>query len=68
MTRATDPDWPPKGLSKPAQRALANAGIGSYAQLAAQREASLAGLHGMGRNGLRTLKDALAARGLRFSA
>jgi hypothetical protein len=59
-------DWPPDGLSKPAQRALANAKIASLKQLAAKRETDVAGLHGMGPNGIATLTRALKAAGLSF--
>jgi len=60
--------WPPKGLAKPAHRALAGAGIHSLEELAARREADVAALHGMGPNGVKTLCEALAAKGLRFTA
>jgi predicted Fe-Mo cluster-binding NifX family protein len=55
------------GLAKPAQRALANAGIKSLAQLAKKTEAEIAALHGMGPNAIATLKRALAANRLSFS-
>jgi hypothetical protein len=58
--------WPPKGLARPAQRALAGAAIGSLAELAARREADIARLHGMGARGLAVLRAALAAEGLSF--
>lgn len=58
--------WPPGGLAKPAQRALANAKIASLKQLAGKREADIADLHGMGPNALATLKRALKAAGLAF--
>ena len=56
--------WPPKGLAKPAHRALARAGIDSLEALAARSEAELAALHGLGATGVLALKAALAARGL----
>jgi hypothetical protein len=56
--------WPPKGLAKPAHRALARAGIDSLETLAARSEAELAALHGLGPNGVLALKTALAAQGL----
>lgn len=59
-------DWPPDGLSKPAQRALASAKITNLKQLAAKREGDVAHLHGMGPNGVATLKRALKAAGLSF--
>ncbi|MBK7781627.1 MAG: DNA-binding protein [Ardenticatenia bacterium] len=53
-------------MSGPALRALANAGIGTMAQLAAHSEAAVAALHGMGPKGIRMLKAALAQQGLVF--
>ena len=58
----------PAGLSGPALRALAQAGITSMAQLAQHTETSVASLHGMGPKGVRLLKDALTAQGRRFRA
>ena len=60
------PAWP-KGVAKPAQRALANAGITRLEQLASAREADVAALHGMGPKALDILKAAMAARGLSFA-
>jgi hypothetical protein len=69
-TRAKNSDapsaWPPKGLAKPAQRALASARITSLKQLAGKREADIAALHGMGPNAVTALKRALKAAGLSF--
>ena len=61
----THPNEPafPVGLSGPALRALAHAGIGSMAQLARRSEAELRALHGMGPKALRILKSALAQQG-----
>ncbi len=56
---------PPK-LAKPAQRALAAAGIDSLETLAAWTEADMAALHGIGPNALAKLRDALSAAGLAF--
>lgn len=56
----------PAGLSGPALRALAHAGIRTMAQLAQRTEREIAGLHGMGPKGVRTLKQALAAQGRHF--
>jgi predicted flap endonuclease-1-like 5' DNA nuclease len=50
----------PHGLSGPALRALARAGIRSTATLARWTEADLAALHGIGPKAIRTIKDALA--------
>lgn len=54
-------------LAAPAQRALANAGIGGIAELTRWREADLLALHGMGPNALRRLAAELAARGIGFA-
>jgi hypothetical protein len=59
-------EWPPKGLAKPAHRALAGAKITSLKQLAGKREADIAALHGMGPNALTALKRALKSAGLSF--
>jgi predicted Fe-Mo cluster-binding NifX family protein len=59
--------WPPKGLAKPAHRALAGAGVTNLEALAGRREADIAALHGMGPNGMKVLREALAARGLSFA-
>ena len=56
------------GLSGPALRALAHAGIRSIAQLAQLSEASVSALHGMGPKGLRLLKEVLEQQGRRFAA
>jgi len=56
----------PAGLSGPALRALAHAGIRSMAQLAQRSEQEVATLHGMGPKGIRVLKQALAAEGRHF--
>lgn len=56
-----------EGLAKPAQRALANAGIKNLAQLAKKSEAEIATLHGMGPNAIATLKRTLAAVGKSFA-
>ena len=64
-TQAANPLY--DGLAKPAQRALANAGIKRLAQLARKSEAEIAALHGMGPNALATLKRTLASNGLSFA-
>ncbi len=60
------PDLPEK-LAAPAQRALTNAGISSLKQLSGFRETTIAGLHGIGKNALGQLRQALANAGLSFA-
>lgn len=72
MPRPTDATHPnraafPPGLSGPALRALATAGIASLDALAAWTEADVAALHGMGPTGVVRLREALHARGLDFA-
>ncbi len=55
-------------LSKPALRALNDAGYTHLEQLTTVTETQLAGLHGMGPKGLRLLREALTAAGLSFAA
>jgi hypothetical protein len=57
----------PEGLSNPARRALAGAGIQQLEQLTAFSEKQIKQLHGMGPNALARLRNALAARGLSFA-
>ena len=56
----------PDFLAKPAQRALANAGITSLEQLASYREEEIAELHDIGKNALAKLKEVLIRKGLQF--
>lgn len=56
----------PAGLSGPALRALAHAGIRTLAQLSQHSEDDIATLHGMGPKGVRLLQQALAAQGRHF--
>lgn len=56
----------PAELAKPAQRALAGAGIVHLEQLTRMTESDLLKLHGMGPKALETLRRALAARGISF--
>jgi len=60
----TEDDLPK--LAAPARRALAGAGLVSLAQVAKQREADVAALHGIGPNAMATLKAAMRAKGLGF--
>ena len=61
-----EPDFP-KGMGQPAVRALASIGVTQLAQLTNYREADLLKLHGIGRKGMRVLKEALAESGLTFA-
>ena len=56
----------PEGLSQPALRALAGAGITRLEQLAKITEPEIAKLHGMGPSGIKLLRAALAAKRLSF--
>src|SRR5205085_5974079 len=58
----------PAGLSQPAIRALNGAGITRLKQLTKFSEADLLKLHGLGPNGIATVKRALAAQGLSLAA
>jgi len=53
-------------LAAPARRALTSAGLTSLKDLTKVSEDELMQLHGMGRNALGTLRDALKAKGLSF--
>ena len=64
-TKPRDNEDLPK-LAAPARRALAGAGLANLAQLARQKEADVAALHGMGPNAMATLKAAMKAKGLAF--
>jgi DNA-directed RNA polymerase alpha subunit len=58
----------PSALAKPARRALTRAGYARLDQLARVSEAEIAGLHGMGPRALSQIRQALAEKGLSFSA
>jgi predicted flap endonuclease-1-like 5' DNA nuclease len=53
----------PKGVGRPAMRALASVGVTELDQLTRFTEAELKALHGMGPKALGILKAALAAEG-----
>ena len=53
-------------IAAPAQRALQSAGITTLTQLTKTSEAELLQLHGMGKNALEKLREALQAEGLSF--
>lgn len=57
----------PKGLARPAQRALAGAGYSRLVQLSKVSEAELMHLHGIGPKALDQLRRALATNGLSFA-
>jgi len=57
----------PPGLSKPAQRALTNAGYRRLDQLTRVSQAEVEGLHGVGPKALAQLRRALVANGLSFA-
>jgi DNA-directed RNA polymerase alpha subunit len=57
----------PDNLAKPAQRALANAGVTSLQQLSNYSEKEIADLHGMGPNALTKIKQALLENSLSFA-
>lgn len=57
----------PGGLGKPAERALAAAGIRHLDDLTARTERDLAALHGVGPTAVTKLRDALAARNQTFA-
>ncbi len=58
----------PAGLSQPALRALAAAGLKNLDQLTKVREADVAKLHGMGPTGIKTLREALKRNGQSFKS
>jgi hypothetical protein len=67
-TESTHPNreaFPP-GLSGPALRALAHAGVRSMDDVTRWTERDLGALHGMGPKGVRVLRDAMAASGRQF--
>ena len=57
----------PPGLSRPARRALTNAGYRTLEQLARVSEAEIEDLHGMGPKALQQLRHTLVANGLSFA-
>lgn len=54
-------------LAKPAQRALANAGIDSLEDLSKLSEKEFIKLHGIGKNALQKLKEQMKENGLSFT-
>jgi hypothetical protein len=66
MQHTPESDLPSK-LSKPAQRALAGAGIVQLEHFTKFTEAEVKKLHGMGPHAMKQILPALAARGLSFA-
>jgi predicted flap endonuclease-1-like 5' DNA nuclease len=58
----------PRGLGRPAERALKAAGIRDLADLAQHSREEIADLHGVGPKAIGVLVTALAAHGLSFRA
>ncbi len=56
----------PDNLSRPARRALAQAGVTRLADVARWTDAGLLALHGVGPKTIRQLRPLLAAKGLSF--
>lgn len=56
----------PKGLSKPAQRALTGAGYTQLEQFAKLRKSDVLKLHGMGPKAMELIRQALEEKGLSF--
>lgn len=67
MDASNVPSDLPKGLARPAQRALASAGYTRLEQFTRVTEAEVLKLHGMGPKAMDTLREALAARGMSFA-
>lgn len=68
MSKAEDPIANTIKLSRPAQRALAAAGIVTFAELAQWTREDVAGLHGVGPKSFVELDPAMKARGLGYKA
>ena len=66
MMKEQKEDHPFNKLSKPAQRALANAGITNLEQLSNREESDLMNLHGIGKKGLQMLKLATVNQNITF--
>lgn len=62
----TESDLPAK-IGKPAERALANAGIQRLVDLTKFSEAEIKKLHGVGPHAINKLRSALLAKGLSFA-
>lgn len=62
----THPSDLPKGLAKPAQRALSHAGLLNLEQIAELSERELKSLHGIGPNAVQQIRSAMEEKGLHF--
>ncbi|WP_198957517.1 helix-hairpin-helix domain-containing protein [Paenibacillus selenitireducens] len=62
----SEPDFP-KGIAKPALRALAGAGFVKLEQLSKITEADVLKLHGMGPKAMGIIRIALEEKGLSFA-
>jgi hypothetical protein len=58
----------PKGLAKPAQRALAGAGLRDLQELSKWTEGQVMALHGMGPRAMEMLKAAMKEKGVTFAS
>jgi DNA-directed RNA polymerase alpha subunit len=65
--KETKQNHPFDKLGKPAQRALANAGISNLEELSKLTEKELMRLHGIGKTTLPVLKEAMITKGLSFA-
>ena len=65
MPRQTEPDFP-KGVAKPALRALASVGVTRVDQAARFTKSELQALHGMGPKAIRLIEAELRAGGKSF--
>jgi DNA-directed RNA polymerase alpha subunit len=67
VPKAPDTVWQTIRLAAPARRALVNAGITSFDDLAAWTQADVTQLHGMGPKALDTLIEAMGDAGVSFA-
>ncbi|WP_314589871.1 hypothetical protein [Paenibacillus terrigena] len=65
--KLTSPNDIPSGLSQPALRALANAGLTNLEQISKLSLKEFKNLHGIGPSAVRPIQEAMEAKGLSFS-
>ena len=65
--KLTSPNDIPSGLSQPALRALANAGLMNLEQISKLSLKEFKNLHGIGPGTVKPIQEALEAKGLSFS-